>query len=72
MCQIRRVKTLSEVREQLKGLVPSNISEDVCQLAIAKMQSSTEWLHREFTEEELKNAIRAILKEKGAGYYEFV
>lgn len=69
--------TIAEVRDALKAENGVAVGctdglDEVCRAAISKMMTTTEWLHREFTDEEIKNAMRAYLKEKGAGYYEFV
>lgn len=69
--------TIAEVRDALKSESGVAVGctdglDEVCRMAVAKMMESTEWLHREFTDEEIKNAMRAYWKEQGAGYYEFV
>lgn len=69
--------TIAEVRDALKSESEVAVGctdglDEVCREAISKMMTTTEWLHREFTDEEIKNAMRAYWKEKGAGYHEFV
>ena len=59
--------TLAGIRDELKtesGL-PAGYTDDVGRMAIGKMLESTEWMHQEFNEEEIKNAILAYLKEHG-------
>lgn len=67
---------IAEIRDSLKsksGVVtgcPDGLGE-VCRMAISKIITSAELPHREFTDEEIKNAMRAYWKERGSGYYEF-
>ena len=59
--------TLAAARQLLKsyqGAVGEKEFETACKLAIAKVTETTEWLHREATDEEILNKILAFLKEK--------
>jgi hypothetical protein len=70
---MKKIITIAEVRKALKSeSVVAGGLDEVCRMAICKTMESTEWLNREFTDEEIKNAMRACWKERGAGDYEFV
>lgn len=59
----KKRETLSNIRDAFTSESYDGFDE-VCQMAIEKMMETTEWLHREFTDEEIKNAMRAIMAEK--------
>lgn len=57
--------TIATARESLKeqyGKFDTKEWEQICQLAIEKIKETTEWNNREFSDEEIKNAISAYLQ----------
>lgn len=58
----RKRLTISDLRAIVEL---REFDDEVCQLAITKMMQNAEWFQHEFTDEEIKNAVRAYLKERG-------
>jgi hypothetical protein len=60
---MKKQLTITEVRDALKSeggaAIGTDDFDEVCRMAIEKMMAQTEWLHRAFTDEEIKNAIAA-------------